>query len=97
MMTKRKARKILKSFLKDMERPSIFDDKYFQYHQVRIEAVKWLLAYYEGRTAATPEELLHSFLEDTRSATASVDLKLHRLTWIDVLYHWIKNKEIVGF
>lgn len=95
-MTKRKARKIIKAFLENLKRP-VFKKEYLQYHQNRIHAVEWLLAYYENRAAATPQELLDSFLKDTNSFTMSVDDLKSTIIWIDVLYNWVMYKRISGF
>jgi ribosomal protein L22 len=94
-MTKRKTRKKIEAFLENLERP-VFKKEYLQYHQNRISAVKWLLAYYDNKAAATPEELLESMIADTRYNIGD-NIKLDRLIWIDILYYWIKYKEIVGF
>jgi hypothetical protein len=78
---------------------SPFSEGYIESKKNEIETLEWLIAYYEGRTASTPKELLeatlisygyyhHNFtLEEVNNALRSIVM----------LYDWVYKNRITGF
>lgn len=89
--TKKFYKKKIQDFIDNLKRP-VFEQKYLMYHRYKIDALYWLLAYYDGRTASTPKKLLESYINGLDTDNRKSDLE-----WIRILYNWENYKEIVGF
>lgn len=90
-------RKIIK-FLANMDAnnfPDIinssFPDGYRKTKTVELDALHWILAYYNGRTANSPKVYLEALLKDIKTMTPE------KMRTINVLYNWVYYKNIVGF
>jgi hypothetical protein len=80
----------LKKYLFRLENGT-FPGDYIESHSNKIECLKWLIAYYEGRTVSSPKELLVSLINSFDETTPQ------KLEWIRMLYNWIYYKQIMGF
>lgn len=92
-MTRRKCRKIIIEFLNRLKQ--YHNEEYLKKNEDRIDALEWLLAYYEGRTASTAKQLLEVMLRD--SDQIDQNIKNRRFIWVDVIYNFIYNKQMTGF
>ena len=86
-LTKEKQK--LTKYLSNLE--SIPDIEYLDRNKDKIDCLKWLVAYYEGRSGANPKELLESMLHPIKTINCS------HTDWIKILYYWHYYKRIVGF
>lgn len=102
-MTKKKALKIINSYL-DLRNHNPWptqperQKEYLKYHEYKFDALEWLKAYYEDRTAATPEELLEVYLENRHNYWKDHRLiSVQNFEWVRILYNWVYYKKIKGF
>jgi len=91
--TKKYYHKKINDFLENLKRP-IFEKEYLEHHKHKIDALEWVLAYYEDRTGSTPKELLETYL---RRMYPLSDNSRQLLEWISILYYWENYKIIEGF
>ena len=82
-------KRILKKHLYLLENGR-FSDDYIEEHKNKLECLKWLIAYYEGRTASSPKEMLKALINSFKGITPE------ELEWIRMLYNWIYYKQIMG-
>ena len=68
-----------------------FPDEYRKTKTIEMDTLRWILAYYNGRTAGTPKTYLEALLKDINTMTPE------KMRTINVLYYWVYYKEIVGF
>lgn len=106
----RKLRKYLNNLDKHKD---LLPADYAEQQQVRINRIRWIIAYYKGNTAVTPKELLESLIKPKTAhdyADYANELKLfnikplseverlhNRSIDIHFLYNWIYYNEITGF
>jgi len=88
----RRYKKQLKDFLDNLKR-DCFTKQYLRHHKHKINALNWILAYYEERTGSDPKTLLESYFKNIRAD----DNLRHDLEWIKTLYFWVYYKRIEGF
>lgn len=81
-------RKRIRAFLDNLQSP-LFTQDYLNTHCQEINALEWLLAYYEGRAGCSPRELLDSILDSSCNK--------EWWAWARVLFAWMDKKQIVGF
>ena len=90
LITKKQKLNYLKEF---HQKVTTFDDSaYLKSKEILISQLEWLIAYYEGRTASTPKELLESYISSLRNYQPNCHFE--RIT---LLYNWVYYKKIVGF
>jgi hypothetical protein len=70
---------------------SNFPDGYLESKRIELDALHWILAYYNGRTANSPKIYLEALLKDINTMTPE------KMRTINVLYYWVYYKEITGF
>lgn len=89
---KQKEKKKIRDFLALLNTGK-FPDGYLDYHSHRIDCLNWLLAYYEGRASSSPGQLLDFMMRMKGEEWTEYG----RIDFIQLLYFWVKNKEIRGF
>ena len=91
-----KEKKILVDYLNHLQNPKVaFPDWYIFAHRNKIEWIEWLIGYYEGRTASTPNELLEEILNPIRKLPEyNLEAEIESIKF---LYHWVYYKQITGF
>jgi hypothetical protein len=70
---------------------SNFPDGYLENKRIELDALHWILAYYNGRTANSPKIYLEALLKDINTMTPE------KMRTINVLYNWVYYKNIIGF
>jgi hypothetical protein len=88
--TKKRKLKKLNQFLDNLNNQTNWPDGYLETHQNRINCLKWLVLYYEGESAATPQQLFEILIGVPNPTIADCH-------WVTTLWYWIYKKEIYGF
>lgn len=87
----REKRKLVKYLANLNDVNARFPLKYLESKRDLIGWIEWLIAYYEGRTAATPKQILESMLEPY------ITNKFVTIEEVKFMYHWVYYKRITGF
>lgn len=94
--SKKRKLRYLKKFLNNIEnKNNNFPEGYLESKQNRINCIKWLIAYYEGRAACKPKELLEATLHSYNGVNPEDIFRTY--DYVLILYYWIYHNEIVGF
>jgi hypothetical protein len=67
-----------------------FPDGYIETHQHRVACLEWLVAYYEGRAASTPQEMFEILISKPNPTIGDC-------RWVTTLWYWIYKGKIYGF
>jgi len=97
---KRKQLKRLKEYYNNIINPkSEYPKGYIESKKAQLMVLEWLIAYYEGRAASTPKELLEEFINrsDYLNNNATNDEHHINYVYISMLYNWIYYNRITGF
>ena len=87
--TKKSKLKKLKGYLTTLNE-EYFPDGYIETHQHRIACLEWLVGYYEGRAASTPQDLFEILISGSTPT-------LEECHWATTLWYWIHKGKIYGF
>jgi hypothetical protein len=105
-------KKKLVDYIKHLEQPEVpYSQGYINSHKTEIDILKWLVGYYEGRTASKPIRYLEALLDKSENyqdyvnemnnhnitPMSEVDRLKMKLKEILVLYNWVYYKKITGF
>jgi hypothetical protein len=87
----REKRKLVKYLAKLNNKNVKWPEGYLESRKNLIGWIEWLIAYYEGRAAATPKQILESMLDPymVKECVTYEEIKF--------LYHWVYYKRITGF
>lgn len=105
-------KKKLVDYLRHLEHPDVpYPDGYITSKESRIEVIRWLIAYYNNKTASTPKEYLEALMNSRDSyddyvkelknynifPLGEVERLKSKIDKISFLYNWITYKKITGF
>jgi len=86
----REKQKLVKYLAKLNDKNVRFPEGYLESKKDLIGWIEWLIAYYEGRAAATPKEILESMLDPYVNKPITIEE-------IKFLYYWVYYERITGF
>jgi hypothetical protein len=87
--TKKRKLKKLQTYL-TLIYADVFPAGYLEENQHRIACLEWLVAYYKGRAASTPQDLFEILI-------GTLNPTLEDCHWATTLWYWIHKDEIYGF
>jgi hypothetical protein len=87
--TKKRKLKKLQNYL-TLVYDGVFPEGYVETHQHRIACLEWLVVYYEGRAASTPQNLFEILISKSNPTLGDCH-------WATTLWYWIHKGKIHGF
>jgi hypothetical protein len=88
--TKKRKLKKLNEFLDNLNNQINWPDGYLETHTNRIDCLNWLVSYYEGRAAVTPQRMFEILIGVPNPTITDCH-------WATTLWYWIYKDEIYGF
>lgn len=99
MFEKRKLRRLKEYYEKIVHPKSQFPAGYIDDKRAQISTLEWLIAYYEGRAASTPKQLLEEYIYSLGFYNKNLPPQSvnDTLKAIVMLYDWVYKNKITGF